>query len=389
MAKKINTITEAEFNAKGISSLADRPNQTSTYGTGGLTAQELKARFDALSSILKVKLNDLINVLASPQATEYIGLDGSLNGKDNLYALLSTIPTGEFSEVLKTEYLSDDGKTETIPLNTVIAMLQMSDSDFAERIASLERGGGGSTGGGGGVSITVDDALSETSKNPVQNKAIVSALSQKANVSDLDSKQDKLQAGKDIEIKGNEISVTLELDHNLNTNSLNPVQNRPIALAINELSVAKQNTISVYGGMLKFEATQNSEGGLENLGTEEFFDGAVATTYYAYKVVINTPKLLHHRIDTTKYQYSCGVYSDGGLKKVKKIKIAGSNLLSECVFYFSERLPIYGEGETTPFNKTDFNAPILYLEIIQNNYFNLGGSTFYCAPTAEIIISNP
>lgn len=190
MAEKINTITAAEFNAKGISSLADRPNQTSTYGTGGLSAQELKARFDALSITLKDKLNEIINVLASPQATKYIGLDGSLNGKDNLYALLSTIPTGEFSEVLKTEYLSDDGKTETIPLNTVIAMLQMSDSDFAERITSLENGGGGSS---GGASITVDSSLSTTSTNPVQNRPVALAINelQMAN-SQLNNKIDSL-----------------------------------------------------------------------------------------------------------------------------------------------------------------------------------------------------
>lgn len=45
--------------------------------------------------------------------------------------------------------------------------------------------GGSYGGGGGGGSITVDSALSSTSENPVQNKAIYSALQSKANSSDL------------------------------------------------------------------------------------------------------------------------------------------------------------------------------------------------------------
>lgn len=44
---------------------------------------------------------------------------------------------------------------------------------------------GGGSGGGGGGSVTVDSALSSTSENPVQNKAIYDALQGKANSSDL------------------------------------------------------------------------------------------------------------------------------------------------------------------------------------------------------------
>lgn len=41
--------------------------------------------------------------------------------------------------------------------------------------------------GGGGASITIDDKLSTTSTNPVQNKAITNALNNKANLSDIPS----------------------------------------------------------------------------------------------------------------------------------------------------------------------------------------------------------
>lgn len=248
MAEKINTITAAEFNAKGISSLADRPNQTSTYGTGGLTAQELKARFDALSITLKDKLNEIINVLASPQATKYIGLDGSFQGYSSLYDLLKTITSGELSETLYVETISGD----KIPLNSIVEMLQMNDSEFEERITSLERGGGGSTGGGGVVSITVDDALSETSTNPVQNKVVTSAITSAINTAN--NKQDKLQAGTGIIINGNVISTTggggsaITVDTDLSTTSTNPVQNKVIANKLNPLSDTVSQIVNNYLG---------------------------------------------------------------------------------------------------------------------------------------------
>lgn len=44
-------------------------------------------------------------------------------------------------------------------------------------------GSGKSGGGGGGGSVTVDAALSASSENPVQNKAIASALTGKVSVS--------------------------------------------------------------------------------------------------------------------------------------------------------------------------------------------------------------
>lgn len=47
--------------------------------------------------------------------------------------------------------------------------------------------------GGEGGSITVDDALSSSSTNPVQNKVVKAALDLKANSSSLGNKLDKAQ----------------------------------------------------------------------------------------------------------------------------------------------------------------------------------------------------
>ena len=44
-----------------------------------------------------------------------------------------------------------------------------------------------------GSSVTVDDSLSDSSTNPVQNKIVKAALDQKANASSLGNKLDKAQ----------------------------------------------------------------------------------------------------------------------------------------------------------------------------------------------------
>lgn len=225
MALKINSIGDNEFKNKGVSSLADRPNQASTYGVGGLSPAELKARFDQLSLVLKDKVNEIVDTLSSSNATRYIGL-GSPFKYDNLFDLLSSINNGELSDSLYVTTISGD----KIPLNYIVQMLQQDDAEFEERLSALEQGGGGSP-GGGSVSITVDSALSETSTNPVQNKVITEAIS---------NKQDKLQAGTGIIINGNIISSTggggssssITIDSALSTTSTNPVQNKVIAEAL-------------------------------------------------------------------------------------------------------------------------------------------------------------
>lgn len=223
MAQKINKISDTELTKNGVSSLADRPNQTSTYGTGGLSAQELKVRFDTLSRILNGKLNDIIDILASETATKYIGVDRKFN-KDSLYDLLSDISSGDLGDSL---YV-DTSSGEQIPLNTVVQMIE-------RRISELEENGGS---GGGGSYGTVDSSLSETSTNPVQNKVVTTALNALA------GKQDKLQAGDGIVINGNVISATgasgggtpITIDGSLSETSTNPVQNKVITEEVRNIT---------------------------------------------------------------------------------------------------------------------------------------------------------
>ena len=86
------------------------------------------------------------------------------------------------------------------------------------------------SGGSGGGNITVDSTMSSTSTNPVQNKVIYSALQ---------GKQNTLTAGTGISINGNTISCTVSggggsvtVDSALSGTSTNPVQNKVIYTAL-------------------------------------------------------------------------------------------------------------------------------------------------------------
>ena len=122
-----------------------------------------------------------------------------------------------------------------------------------------------------GGSITVDDALSTTSENPVQNKVITNALngieSNITNITNnLGDKQDKLTAGANIQITGNVISATdtkytagtnitidsnnvisstgggsVTVDDALSTTSTNPVENRVVTNALNAVDARITN----------------------------------------------------------------------------------------------------------------------------------------------------
>lgn len=93
-------------------------------------------------------------------------------------------------------------------------------------------------GTGSGGSVTVDSALSDSSTNPVQNKVIQAAL---------DGKQKTLIAGTNISIEadgtinatGGGSGGTVDVDGSISSTSTNPVQNKAIYTAL----AAKQDTL--------------------------------------------------------------------------------------------------------------------------------------------------
>lgn len=66
-------------------------------------------------------------------------------------------------------------------------------------------------GGGGGGSVTIDDALSTTSTNPVQNKVVTSAMQSKADTATVSALSDAVQ-GLDSDVQGLQTAVQSKAD---------------------------------------------------------------------------------------------------------------------------------------------------------------------------------
>lgn len=97
---KFEQISNADANGARISKLADRPNEQSYYGTGNLTAAELKARFDALPELNLEKINALIAAINSGEILKSISVDKA--DQDNLYdflALFRENKTGKYKSI--------------------------------------------------------------------------------------------------------------------------------------------------------------------------------------------------------------------------------------------------------------------------------------------------
>lgn len=87
--KTLAQMSESEAALAGISSLADRPNDASRYGDGGLTAKALKERFDALPNLVRQKFNEIATMLTAADAAKYITIGAEDNALgETLYDFL-------------------------------------------------------------------------------------------------------------------------------------------------------------------------------------------------------------------------------------------------------------------------------------------------------------
>jgi hypothetical protein len=106
----------------------------------------------------------------------------------------------------------------------------------------------------GGASVTVDDALSDTSENPVQNKVVKAAL---------DGKQDTLTAGQNVTISGNTISADVDsaqiassVSSWLDTN-VNPVGSAVVVDSSLTIEGAAADAKAVGDKLVKFNSARN------------------------------------------------------------------------------------------------------------------------------------
>ena len=96
--KTINKITDGEIKKTGVQSLADRPNRNGPYGTGGLSATQLKEAFDALAKLIAERFNHLVTELGSDSAADYIRV--TLGEYQTLGDVLRAIKSGKLAQDL-------------------------------------------------------------------------------------------------------------------------------------------------------------------------------------------------------------------------------------------------------------------------------------------------
>jgi hypothetical protein len=163
--KKIPIITEANMRGKTIGELSDRPNQTSRFGQG-LTAQELKEQFDAFPALIKDKINDIIKMISSKDATKYIRLpseeESSLYDFLNLFGEKQSEEDQSIADFIYAMYaLKNETEEQSHSISEIL-------DQIAKDIASLKAGGtnppedgGGDEGGDGGGTTPPEDGGDE------------------------------------------------------------------------------------------------------------------------------------------------------------------------------------------------------------------------------------
>lgn len=143
-------------------------------------------------------------------------------------------------------------------------------------------------------SFTVDDALSDTSTNPVQNKVITGALAGKASTAVASRTANGLMSASDyIKLLGIEDGATnTVVDAELNATSTNPVQNKTVTAALNDKLPKTGGTVT---GALRTNDSFSAGGtiafGEAPIGLSQTADGAAEIRYGNADVNDNPPPL--------------------------------------------------------------------------------------------------
>lgn len=99
--KQFKNISQKEIKTKGVKSLPDRPNAYSRYGSGAMTADQLKDAFDALAELIAERLNSLFDSFADGSFTDAVRLPDVAHNKLNgvtLHTFLNYFATGDVAD---------------------------------------------------------------------------------------------------------------------------------------------------------------------------------------------------------------------------------------------------------------------------------------------------
>lgn len=127
--KEFQNITTKEIQTVGVKSLPDRPNAHSRYGSGAMTAAQLKDAFDALAELIAKRVNGLFESLKDGSFTGAVRLPEDM-GEFTLYDFLAWFASGEISNRLYVNYPGSGKKT----LHTAFVMASQ---DINKKCASI------------------------------------------------------------------------------------------------------------------------------------------------------------------------------------------------------------------------------------------------------------
>lgn len=133
---EFTNITPTELSSNGVVALADRPNISSTYGTGGLSPTQLKLWFDKLATLLSARINTVQTALKTSGAS-YIAVSGLGETITSIADLAASFLDGSFADILLAyQSAADEGDTDNlVSLQTIINTKAEAIAEIAEDLA--------------------------------------------------------------------------------------------------------------------------------------------------------------------------------------------------------------------------------------------------------------
>lgn len=152
----IRKITQQEIAERAVSNMAIRPNDRSSYGAGGMSPAEVRARFDALALLIILRYNELVDEIDS-------GLIGGGGDIPAFKALLDDIASGAFAGYM--QVYGENGELSPLQnvLNDIYGGVTGGGSSDAVGIAKIEQTVTSTADGGENViTVTLSNGNTET-----------------------------------------------------------------------------------------------------------------------------------------------------------------------------------------------------------------------------------
>lgn len=196
-------------------------------------------------------------------------------------------------------------------------------------------------------SFTVDDALSDTSTNPVQNKVVKAALDGKASTAVASRTANGLMSASDyIKLLGIEDGATnTVVDAELNANSTNPVQNKAVKAALDgkaSTEVASQTT----NGLMSKDDKKKLDGVAEGANKTTVIDALDPLSHNPVSSAALFEALSHKANNTEATEQAAGLMSAKDKKKLNNIEDGANRTIVDEMLSDGSTNPVQNKAVT-------------------------------------------